>query len=85
MGINSSIRNISLQQFRQMIGLQRSSGLTTINDRKIRHQHRLTNAFKQQINQKQLISPRTTNFIFIEKDFLLLDETMNDGTCQEIR
>lgn len=36
-GINSLIRNVSLQQFRQMIGLQRSSGLTTMNDRKTRN------------------------------------------------
>jgi hypothetical protein len=34
-GINSLITNMSLQQFRQMIGLQCSSGLTTINDRRI--------------------------------------------------
>ncbi|UJR10125.1 hypothetical protein I4U23_014348 [Adineta vaga] len=34
-GINSLITNISLQQFRQMIGLQYSSGLTTCNDRRL--------------------------------------------------
>jgi len=34
-GINSLITNIPLQQFRQMIGLQYSSGLPTINDRRI--------------------------------------------------
>jgi hypothetical protein len=34
-GINSLVTQISLQQFRQMIGLQCSSGLTTINDRRI--------------------------------------------------
>jgi len=33
-GINSLITNISLQQFRQMIGLQCSSGLITTNDRR---------------------------------------------------
>jgi hypothetical protein len=58
-----------------MIGLQRSSGLTTINDRKNRHQSssniRLINAFKQQENQKlnqqiypQQFSSRMFNFIF---------------------
>jgi hypothetical protein len=54
-----------------MIGLQRSSGLTTINDRKNRHQSssniRLINAFKQQENQKlnqQQLSSRMSNFIF---------------------
>jgi hypothetical protein len=65
MGINSLIRNVSLQQFRQMIGLQRSSGLTIMNDRKTRHQQsnsRLTNAFKQQINQKQCTSNFVLNF-----------------------
>ncbi len=87
MGINSSIRNVSLQQFRQMIGLQRSSGLTTPYDRRIRQQNRLTNAFKQQANQKALISPRTFDCImnFHQKNFRFLDETMNDGTCQDIR
>ncbi|CAF0970752.1 unnamed protein product [Rotaria sp. Silwood1] len=34
-GINSLITNMPLQQFRQMIGLQCSSNLTTINDRRI--------------------------------------------------
>jgi hypothetical protein len=34
-GINSLVTNMSLQQFRQMIGLQCSTGLTTINDRRI--------------------------------------------------
>ncbi|CAF2541225.1 unnamed protein product [Rotaria sp. Silwood2] len=34
-GINSLITNMSLQQFRQMIGLQCSSSLTTTNDRRI--------------------------------------------------
>jgi hypothetical protein len=33
-GINSLITNMSLQQFRQMIGLQCSSGLITTNDRR---------------------------------------------------
>ena len=33
-GINSLITNISLQQFRQMIGLQYSSGPTTSHDRR---------------------------------------------------
>jgi len=56
-----------------MIGLQRSSGLTTINDRKNRHQSssssniRLINAFKQQENQKlnqQQLSSRMSNIIF---------------------
>jgi hypothetical protein len=53
-----------------MIGLQRSSGLTTINDRKIRHPSlniRLINAFKQQENKKlnqQQIHPRIFHFIF---------------------
>lgn len=37
MGMNSLIKNVTLQQFRQMIGLQRSSGLAGKNDRKIRH------------------------------------------------
>lgn len=37
MGMNSLIKNVTLQQFRQMIGLQRSSGLTGKTDRKLRH------------------------------------------------
>jgi hypothetical protein len=55
---------MSLQQFRQLIGLQRSSGLTAINDRRNRgggdnlnqqttSNIRLINAFKQQENKKQ--------------------------------
>ncbi|CAF5176242.1 unnamed protein product, partial [Rotaria magnacalcarata] len=40
-GINSLIRNVSLQQFRQMIGLQRSAGLTAMNDRKNRYNNNL--------------------------------------------
>ena len=33
-GINSLVTNMSLQQFRQMIGLQCSTGLTQVNDRR---------------------------------------------------
>ncbi len=63
--MNSLIKSVSLQQFRQMIGLQRSSGSSSINDRRHRNNYnnlnqqslppsniRLINAFKQQENKR---------------------------------
>lgn len=57
-GINSLIRNVSLQQFRQMIGLQRSSGLTTTNDRKNRNN---TNSFTHQISSSSSSSASSSS------------------------
>ncbi|CAF0896219.1 unnamed protein product [Adineta steineri] len=36
-GLNSLVKSVTLQQFRQMIGLQRSTGLTALHDRKNRN------------------------------------------------
>jgi hypothetical protein len=66
-GINSMITNMPLQQFRQMIGLQCSSGLTNINDRRISSSlrtsdnRRLYSSTNPNLNQQQPLSSSSSS------------------------